>query len=87
MSPHEAASLAYRECGAEVRFAAMLFRSMGFRLTSARLDRLAMRIGFDGGDWHAAARREATHILHLALCPDRNIWRGRCWRETFTIGL
>jgi len=65
----------------------MLFRRMGFRLTSTRLDRLAMRIGLNGGDWHAAARREAIYTLHLAMCPDRTIWRGKYWREHFSIGL
>jgi len=86
-SPHEAVALAYRERRREVRFAGMLFRRMGFRLNSTRLDRLAVRIGFNGGDWHAAARREAMYTLHLALCPDRNAWRGKHWREPFTLGL
>ncbi len=87
MSPHAAITLAYRERAREVRFAAMLFRSMGFRLDRARLNRLAMRIGMNGGDWHAAARREAIHVLHLALCPDRTVWRGKYWREHFTLGV
>lgn len=87
MSPHEAVALAYRERHRQVRLAAMLFRSMGFRLDRFILNRLAMRIGFNGGDWHAAARREAIHVLHLALCPNRGIWRGKGWREPFTIGL
>ena len=87
MSPHDAVAIAYRERRREERFPAMLFRRIGFRVTSTRLDRLAMRIGFNGGDWHAAARREAMYILNLALCPDRNIWRGRHWREPFTLGL
>lgn len=87
MTPHEAISLAYRERAREVRLAAMLFQSMGFRLDRVSLDRLAMRIGFNDGDWHAAARREAIHILHLALCPNRTVWRGRYWREPFSIGL
>ena len=87
MSPHEAVALAYRDRRRQVRFAAMLFRSMGFRLDRTRLDRLAMRIGFHGGDWHAAARREAMYLVHLALCPHRTIWRGRYWREPFMLGL
>lgn len=87
MTVFEAMALAYRERQREVRFAAMLFRSMGFRLTRTTVDRLAVRIGFNGGDWHAAARREAMYRLHLALCPDRTIWRGKYWRERFTLGL
>lgn len=86
MNVHEAAALAYRERRKEVRFAAMLYRRMGFRLTPTRIHRLAMCIGFNGGDWHAAARREAIYNLHLALCPDRNAWRGRHWRERFALG-
>ncbi|MCW5712305.1 hypothetical protein [Shinella sp.] len=87
MNVFHAMKLAYRERRREVRFAAMLYRSMGFHLTRADVDRLAVQIGFNGGDWHAAARREAMYRLHLALCPDRNAWRGKYWNERFTIGL
>lgn len=87
MNVHQAIALAYRERRREVRFAAMLYRSMGFRLTRSTVDRLAMRVGLNDGDWHAAARREAMYALHLALCPNRTVWRGRYWRERFTIGL
>ncbi|MGF7007934.1 hypothetical protein [Shinella sumterensis] len=87
MSPHEAVALAYSARQRQVRLAAMLFRSMGFQLNRSSLNRLAMRIGYNGGDWHAAARREAIYVLHLALCPNRTIWRGKGWREPFTIGL
>lgn len=87
MNVFEAMALAYRERQREVRFAVMLYRSMGFRVTRTGVDRLAVRIGFNDGGWHAAARREAMYRLHLALCPDRNAWRGKYWGERFTIGL
>ena len=71
MSPHEAVALAYRDRRRQVRFAAMLFRSMGFRLDRTRLDRLAMGIGFYGGEWHAADILEAFDGNGVVRVLDR----------------
>lgn len=71
-----------------VRLGLRLIRAWGFRCTEATALRLANRIGA-GRDAHGAATAELRYRMHLALCPDRTIFRGMLLprREGFTIGM